>query len=472
MNRRFAEKEAGFTIVEVLIAALILVLGAIATFGILSSATRSAQRAKGSQVALDKAQQEMEYLRSLTDEELAMTSTPPHEGDENNPNFRVSNGKFALQRTPVGEYKLMVANGGKGYSDEELTKGVVSSGPTSFSSGDVSGEVYRYVVWRNDPNCAAETCPGEKDYKQIIVAVKLDAKGNQGNPGGYVEVQSNFVDPERSAADNPIPGAEGVVTAQQFFLSDTPCEVSGEPARQEVTADNALHNTMGTCFNGLQTGTTNGAPDALLTGAPPDPTPEDESTPLTYDYSNDYPGSPSPETAKGIQLRRDDTTGCHYKPENKTAPQWRVHRWLTAPMPKEFVMTSGESLSSVTIDFFTRSLSDSQYAGKLCMYLFKREAETESTYTDTMITNREGGAAYWTYSGSYLGTKYWPYGQWVEVILTLNFNGPVKVPKEARLGVALSLDASTQGDAVSILYDHPRYRSRIEVDTTTPLEGG
>jgi len=44
---------------------------------------------------------------------------------------------------------------------------------------------------------------------------------------------------------------------------------------------------------------------------------------------------------------------------------------------------------------------------------------------------------------------------------------------DQRLGLALSLErAGTQGDAVSILYDHPSYRSRIEVATTTPLEGG
>jgi hypothetical protein len=55
----------------------------------------------------------------------------------------------------------------------------------------------------------------------------------------------------------------------------------------------------------------------------------------------------------------------------------------------------------------------------------------------------------------------------------MTFNGPVKIEKGQRLGLALSVErANTQGDAVSILYDHPNYRSRIEVATTTPLEGG
>ena len=469
--RRLANREEGFTIVEVLIAALILVAGAIATFGVLASATVDNQRAKATQVALDKAQQEMEKLRSLSDEELALTAAPAHSSEEANPSYRVNGGKFALKRASVPtEYKEMVVNGGVRYPSETIEDGVVSTGPTSFTSGDVSGKVYRYIVWRNDTSCASETCPGEQDYKQIIVAVKLNPKANGGSPGGYVEVQSNFVDPEHSAADNPIPGAEGVVTAQQFFLSDTPCSSTGSTSRQEISGDHSLHNTLGNCASGSQTGTTKGAPDTLLTGPPPDPTPEDVTTPLAYDYSSDYENAPTPETAKGIQLRRQESAGCTYK-EGKTAPAWEEHRWVTDPMPKTFKMTTGEGTGQVTIDFFTRALSDSQYTGKLCIYLFKRE-ESGSTFTDTMIANKEGGASYWTWVPS-TANKYWPREKWEEVTLTLTFNGPVEIKEKQRLGLALSLErAGTQGDAVSILYDHPNYRSRIEVDTTTPLEGG
>lgn len=466
------DRQEGFTIVEVLIAALILVAGAIATFGVLASATVDNQRAKATQVALDKAEQEIEKLRSYSDEELALESAPPHVSEEGNPDFRVNSGAgtYAIKRSPVSEYKEMVIEGGHRYPEETIENAAVNPGPTNFTSGDVSGKVYRYIVWRNDASCSPETCPGEQDYKQIIVAVKLDPKANGGSPGGYVEVQSNFVDPEHSAADNPIPGAEGVVTAQQFFLSDTPCSAAGETSREEITGDHALHNTLGTCANGPQTGTTKGAPDTLLTGPPPDPTPEDSSTPLVYDYSDDYEitPAPTPETAKGIQLRREESAGCNYK-EGKGAPAWEEHRWVTDPMPKEFKLTTGEGTGQATIDFFTRALSDSLYTGKLCIYLFKRSASG----SDTLLANKEGGTEYWTWVPS-TTNHYWPQGEpWEEVTTSMTFNGPVTINEKERLGLALSLErAGTQGDAVSILYDHPNYRSRIEVDTTTPLEGG
>ena len=113
------------------------------------------------------------------------------------------------------------------------------------------------------------------------------------------------------------------MTAQQFFLTDTPCASGGTTSRQEITGDHLLHNTLGTCASGLQTGTTDGAPDALLLGGPPDPAPEDPSNPLLYDYSNDSYLEPTPDTDKGLQIRRDDTSGCHYVPTGPSTPSRR-----------------------------------------------------------------------------------------------------------------------------------------------------
>src|SRR3954451_5538614 len=90
--------ELGFTMVEVLVATLILTLGAMATFGLLSAATKNTQRAKATQVALDRAQQEIERLRSFSNKQLAMTTTPEHSPNPLNPNYRVVGQKFALIR--------------------------------------------------------------------------------------------------------------------------------------------------------------------------------------------------------------------------------------------------------------------------------------------------------------------------------------------------------------------------------------
>jgi prepilin-type N-terminal cleavage/methylation domain-containing protein len=483
--------EAGFTLIEVLIAAMILTVAALAAFGVMASAVRNGQRAKQTQVALDRAQEEMEKLHSLTYKQLAMTTTPPHETSTLNPNSRVnSNGTFALQREPPSEYATMVVNGHPLYGNTKpIEGGLVTPGPISFKDGDVTGELYRYVVWRNDSTCPEseegkkDYCPGLQDYKQIVVAAKLDTSGNQSAERGYVEVQSKAVDP--SATANPTTGGgtgsssseEGgtgstgkSVTAQQFFLTDTPCATDGSTEREEIAGDHLLHNTLGTCASGPQTGSTIGAPDALLLGGPPDPAPEDPTDPVLYDYSNDGYLEPTPDTDKGVQIKRDDTSGCHYTPTGTVNPESKVHRWVGDPFAASFKMNG-----KVTLEFYTRTLNDALYHGTLCVYLYARHETgtgTKTIATDSMLKNKSGSAAYWKYEPQ--GNGFWPRNAWTKVRLTMEFEGsPYTVPAGDRLGVALSVDpGNTDAEAIPIMYDHPNYPTRIEVDTTTPIDGG
>lgn len=473
-------REAGFTIVEVLVAAVILVIGALTTFGLLSAAARNTERAKETQVALDLAQQEVEAMHSLTNEELAMTATPPQSSDALNPNFRVnaSAGTFALSREPVGSYRALVHNGGTiegvGTSEEGklIKNGVVTPGPTKFKNGDVTGEVYRYVVWRNDEVCGS-ACPTQQDYKQIIVAVKLDKTANQAGERGYVEVQSNFVDPTDNPEKDPVPDANGnVVTAQQFFLTDTPCSSEGE--WEEISGDHPLHNTLGTCASGPQTGSTAGAPDALLLGGPPDPAPEDPTDPLLYDYSNDPYLEPAlnPGKDKGLQIRPDEKiNSCLYDPAKETTslhPESQVHRWVTDPLSSPFTLTG-----KVTLEFYTRTINETQHKGTVCVYLFRRE-ETGSppVATDLLLNNKAGSTPYWTFTPE--ANANWPSKEWGRVRLTMDFiSPPYTLPVGDRLGVALSVERkNTPAEAIQIMYDHPTYPTRIEVDTNSPIEGG
>jgi type II secretory pathway pseudopilin PulG len=492
--------ESGLTMIEVLVAAVVLVLGAAATFGVLGAATRNAQRAKATQVALDLAQEELERLNSLPYDCstvpaggscLAINRTPESSTSEKSPGFRVHSGRFALKRSEPscsqeGSCSPLVVESEKGFSPE-------SSFQTGESEhGGIHGTIYRYVVWRNDPNCTTEACEAsEDDYKQIVVAVKPDTPVSQRGETGYVEVQSAVTGPpvespeqleekekrekekeERIQEEEEAARREegGGVTAQQFFLSDTPCAASGTTERVEIAADHPLHNTLGTCASGLQTGTTLGAPDALLDSAPPDPYPEDESKPPLYDYSDDYYLEPTLETDKGLQIRRDDTSGCHYDPTGTTDPAFQVHRWVTDPMPHAFQL-SGRAV----LELYTRALNDALYTGRLCVYLFERSESGSGKSTvaeDTMLVSKAEGTAYWTYEPE--GNGYWPRNSWTNVRLTMEFqNSPQHViPAGNRLGLALSVDrADTSADAIPIMYDHPNYPSRLEVDTKTPIEG-
>jgi type II secretory pathway pseudopilin PulG len=453
--------EAGLTIIEVVVAAVVLAVGAMATFGILASAAKNAQRAKASQVSLDLAQEEMERLRAIPYDNLAISGTPTPSASTLSPDSRVLGETFALKRSPVGEYgPLVIAETGFSPKSEFF-----SGNP---NAGGVTGTIYRYVVWRNDSSCSEVDCPGTHDYKQIVVAVQPKKLASQQSERGYVEVQSGRIDPE--TLNEPPPGEEeeedeeesgSSVTAQQFYLSDTPCATSGTTTRATIAGDHLLHNTLGTCSSGPQTGSSKpGAPDALLLSGPPDPDPEDETNPALYDYSNDFYLEPTPDTDKGLQIRHDDTSGCHYTPTGTTNPESQVHRWVTDRFAQTFSMSG-----RVTLEFYTRTLNDALYTGTLCVYLFDR-----SETTDTFLADKLNGNLYWVYEPE--GNGFWPRNMWTKVRLTMEFS-PHSVSKDNRLGVALSVDpANTPADAIPIMYDHPNYPSRIEVDTTTPIEGG
>jgi len=508
---RVARQEDGLTLIEVLVAAIILALAAAATFGVLAAATRNAQRAQATQVALDKAQEEIEKLQTVPYDELALKKAPQPSTNPLNPNYRVNaKGEFAVKRDPIGQYAEMVRDGGSyyGYSIEEKEiEGEILAGPFHFEEGNVSGEIYRYIVWRNDPQCpesevgTEDFCPGHQDYKQLIVAVTLEGPVAQQGTSNYVEVQSKVSDPEaiaqrstrgtevgeggtgeeteqekeeREKEEEENEGSAGTgkaITAQQFFLSDTPCSVSGTTSREEIVGDHLLHNTLGTCASGPRTGSTkNGAPDALVLGSPPDPDPVDETNPLLYDYSSDSYLEPTPDTDKGTQILHDDSAGCNFVPKSSVHPEAKVHRWVTDPMPGEFKMSG-----TVTLEFYSRTLNEASYPGTVCAFLFIR-SETgsgESTVaTDTLLENKETGKLFWTYSSQ--GTGSWPRTEWTKLRLKMNIAGslPRKILKDQRLGVALSVDAgTTPADAIPVMYDHPNYPTRLEVDTTTPFEG-
>lgn len=492
--------EGGFTLIEVLIASIILVLAATAVFGVLAAATRNAQRAQATQVALDKAQEEIEKLHSIPYNELALQKGPEPSPLPLNPNHRVVDGYFYVRKNPLGEKSELVVDGnflrGGG-----VIVGHVKAGPIRFKEGNVSGKLYRYIVWRNDPTCpesstnlAEDFCPGNQDYKQIIVAAQLDTPGNEHAEHNYVEVQSQVVNPDVRAqrttqGNEPGNGGRGsggtqeeeeleeelkedqtggqssgkAVTAQQFYLSDTPCSAVGTTSRVAITGDHLLHNTLGTCASGPRTGqTVPGAPDVLLRASPPDPDPEDESNPLLYDYSSDTYLEPPVGTDQGLQLLHDDSAGCNFPPKSSVHPEAKMHRWVTDKMTQPFKLSG-----TVSLEFYSRTLGEASYPGTLCAFLFKRSA-TEAT--DERFQNAENSKLYWTYSSQ--GTGSWPRTAWTKLRLTMKIAGTQEIKENERFGLALSVDAgTTPAEGLQIMYDHPDYPSRLEVDTTTPIEG-
>jgi hypothetical protein len=466
------------TIVEVVVAGLILTLGALGVLGVVDAATRNTFRAEQSQAVANVLQREMEQLRQIPYEELALTGLPPSSPDPEHPSSRISSTRFFYTDRNEKGLKPLVYN--EGEADGETIKGgTVDPGPTPFVVGDTRGEIYRYVVW---DNCPSALCADGRHLKRAVVAVTLDETAS-GGTRRYQEVQSQFVDPaaEPSTFPGGEPGGDGTVP-WTLWLSDTPCDQTERLAHPTENGGHPTHNTRGDCADGLQTGNVPGAPDLLWTEAPelpPTEGPTEEPPDYKYDYASDV--EPQPTGDEGLQLlpggdcsstaTTDFARGVATEPDAVPNTFQKIHRWLSPPMPasdsEDDVLLTGDG----TLSLWTRSISGAVYQGSICAWLFVR-SYGEETITDTLAVNL----------GPPLSLHFrhfetaWPSNGWTEITLPLSFGyaeegGALPAPEGSRVGLAVSVGSDTP-TGLQIIYDEPSFESRLVLETTGALPPG
>ena len=176
MRGRIRNSQAGFTVVEVMVAGMLVVIGSLGVLSIVDASTRNTYRSEQSQVVVNQLQAEMEKIKRIPFTEVALTGTPAHSTDPADPAWRVSGTQFAT--SPDGtDLRELVVNGGALEEGGTVSGGILSHEPTPFEAGDVNGTIRRYVVWINDPKCPDELCPGSQDMKRVIVAATLETTG-------------------------------------------------------------------------------------------------------------------------------------------------------------------------------------------------------------------------------------------------------------------------------------------------------
>jgi len=198
MIQRMLTKEEGLTLVEVLVAVVVLTLGSLAVFTVFASGIKNVQRGRETQVGISVAQREMEKVHSLQFSEVLLKTPPETSAEASSPAHRVSAARteYNLNRTGTANWaKLAVAANGE--------TGAVEPKSETFSVGGSPVTVYRYVVWRKDeafcktftPATEPTACKEGKNYKRVIIDVWAGKAGNQASRRAYFELQSDFVTP-------------------------------------------------------------------------------------------------------------------------------------------------------------------------------------------------------------------------------------------------------------------------------------
>ncbi len=195
--------EQGLTLVEVLIASLVLTVGIVALIGAFANGRKLTLLSERRTVMAHRAQLELERLQTYPYRELAMIASPSHSSETSNPDYYVTAGSPATYQYGEGktESESVVVAAKAGTEEEKACKstseaeiksecGIVWAAPTGkscatyvgaceWSSGAVSGKIYDFVTAHEDVGC---TKCVSKTYERLTVVVTVKVPSGTREP--------------------------------------------------------------------------------------------------------------------------------------------------------------------------------------------------------------------------------------------------------------------------------------------------
>ena len=447
--------QAGFTIVELLVAVLVIGFVALAAGAVLASGTRHASAPETRQNLSHRAQQEVERLTSLDYATLAHAVAPAtSSADPDSPLswYSTSTGKYRWNRVAAGSTtaETLVVDAG----------GVVEA-ERAWSDGTASGHLFAFVTWVTDGRCGSG-CPTSQNYKRVTVAATADSGAEAAKPvfvstivadphalpaGRIVNGNANpLTDPSITCHDTDgntvqCTASVGATNVNEWYLSDTPATA----AYSAPSASHPTHPTVapsGTCTPDTTTGCP--VPDLLSTEQPPSP-PEGAEPPPLLDYSSEL-GTATGGYAGGRAISRD--VACSLTPTATENAKGAM--WVTGPLTQATTLTGsgGMTLNSHALHGASASVT-------LCVAIYA---------TGTSISNLVAVPP------TRLGVVAYTVAEWPTTSTPLSFSfdflstGSIMVNAGQRIGVRVWL-AADSGTDVALLYDHPSYTSVLQLNS-------
>ena len=163
--RRLIRDESGFTVIEALVAAIVVAIGILGTATVISSADTTTLDSELQQVATDQGERALEQMRSLSYSELGHTGTPVLPSGESG----LSGYNYKSPDAPSSEQLVIAANtetGDTKYSSDCRTEDAGAGSATSCfkvtpalqdktftvtqGGQTVSGHIYTFVTWHDE----------------------------------------------------------------------------------------------------------------------------------------------------------------------------------------------------------------------------------------------------------------------------------------------------------------------------------
>jgi len=167
--------ESGFTLIEVLVAAVLLAVGLVALVASLDESRSLGNVSQHESAASHFAERELENWLARPYNEVALTRDPTAAPADPKAGTWTTIANNNLPSAPNDERSLsdMVICPTGGTADCPLAGTLDPIATWSDDKFGTRGYVYRYVTWVDDAYCSATNCPGTKDYKRVTIAVTI-----------------------------------------------------------------------------------------------------------------------------------------------------------------------------------------------------------------------------------------------------------------------------------------------------------
>jgi Tfp pilus assembly protein PilV len=233
LRLRLVRGEAGFTLVELTVAALVLTLGLLSLATVLSGSSRLTNTSERTSIAIDRAQQDLESIMNLAYVEIRMQASRPavvSGGDSPTDASVYANSAVACDGSTVpGTYRWDPANAA---TVENLVPCNGSASDARIApqrwndpSKNIGGWLYPFVTFvKADPRCDASCyaqCPTKPGncLKRVVVAATVDGT----NPPQRPVYVSGFARDAGAQSQNPLdPSNAGTVTCSNGTTA-VPC---------------------------------------------------------------------------------------------------------------------------------------------------------------------------------------------------------------------------------------------------------
>jgi hypothetical protein len=455
-----SRRQDGFTVLEVLVASIVLLVGVLSTFSAMEASSKLSLVSERQTSVAHRAQQELERVEGLPYTKIAMTATPTAPNNcptplqaayPTSPDCFVSGSSFLYDRNNLSSSEPLAVDATNGTLAPNGSGTGCTDGCTgTWTDGRFSGEIFTFVTWTNDPNCSAGSiCPSTRDYKRITVVVTLS---NATHPSVPVLVSSLIADPSAAPTGAPANSAQNPLQSPTTQCGGSNCnqELNGSPLTeyltdspytggyQPPTTNNPVHDTLSKFTCGLLQCPP--APDQIITSLP-------TGTPQCF--STDIGCVP---TSGGLELPPIVSGGsgsCGSTPTNNQ----QAHSWVgpATPVGTTTNLTGGGDMTA-----YLQSANGVSATVTVCVAVYIVPGGVLGNLLGNLLQTKVGATA--SVTASVDASAPTPVSFTFNLGQTAQLTGTIA--NQPRIEIVAWIGASTQSN-IALQYDSANYSSQV-----------